>query len=379
MVGTSSGTAPCSRSCSDREAACSLVRGTSTRQPNSGRVSNQFSSGWRETGRPTIISAGSTRWWFLASFCLSSATSRDSVDVTVVWRVVPPARTTDTGVLPGRPPATRDWQTTSKPGPWCSGSCPTGAPAPRTTRVVSLAAASAQSTVPLPRALITLTSVSSPVRSGTPAKVGPAVMEDNPGATSTSTPASRQAATSSAPRHTTKGSPEYRRTTRLPSRAWESATPLRSSPQVSASTTDTSDEQWPRSSARKPASSSLAGSRSVMTTSARRSSSAPRSVSRSALPGPAPTRATCPGRAVARCSSGWGLALAFTYWLLCLDRPLPRLGRGGDIRRRGGAAASCSGLVPLGEGVGHDSVGALGDHPSSQVSSETDGGLDLLG
>src|SRR6201992_838472 len=41
MVGTSSGTAPYSRSRSDTTDACSLVLGTSTRQPNSGLVSYQ--------------------------------------------------------------------------------------------------------------------------------------------------------------------------------------------------------------------------------------------------------------------------------------------------------------------------------------------------
>ena len=43
MVGTSSGTAPYSRSRSETADACSLVRGTSTRQPNSGLVSYQDS------------------------------------------------------------------------------------------------------------------------------------------------------------------------------------------------------------------------------------------------------------------------------------------------------------------------------------------------
>ena len=43
IVGTSSGTAPYSRSRCDTTAACSLVRGTRTRQPNSGLVSNQDS------------------------------------------------------------------------------------------------------------------------------------------------------------------------------------------------------------------------------------------------------------------------------------------------------------------------------------------------
>ena len=243
----------------------------------------------------------------------------------MVCLVVPPARMTATGVVAGRPPAMRVLHSTSNPGPWCSGASPAGASAPRMTKGASLAAASAQSTSlsPCGRACRTRTSALASVSRGMPPKVGTAVTEETPGATSTSIPASLHVATSSAPRQPKKGSPEYRRTTRRPSRARVTARALMSPPHSAASTTDTSSAQWASSSARNPESSSPAGSRRVMTTSALRSSSAPRRVSRSAPPGPEPTRATWPGRRAARGSSGWALALAFTYWLLVCGSPVP--------------------------------------------------------
>ena len=100
IVGTSSGTAPYERSWSDSDAACSLVRGTSTRQPNSGLVSNQDSLSRQPTISPTTISEGASR-------CLVSAATRASVEATVYCSVVVPMEVTATGVESERPAATR--------------------------------------------------------------------------------------------------------------------------------------------------------------------------------------------------------------------------------------------------------------------------------
>ncbi len=61
IVGTSTGVAPSARSRADRAPACSLVRGTSTVQPNSGRVSNQDSRSRRSTAAPTTVTVDPLR------------------------------------------------------------------------------------------------------------------------------------------------------------------------------------------------------------------------------------------------------------------------------------------------------------------------------
>ena len=58
MVGTSTGTAPYARSRSLISPAWSLVRGTSTRQPNSGRLSHQDSRARLSTAVPTVATTG---------------------------------------------------------------------------------------------------------------------------------------------------------------------------------------------------------------------------------------------------------------------------------------------------------------------------------
>src|SRR5215207_3637708 len=58
MVGTSTGTAPYARSRSLIAPACSLVRGTSTFQPYSGRLSHQDSRPRSATAGPTAITSG---------------------------------------------------------------------------------------------------------------------------------------------------------------------------------------------------------------------------------------------------------------------------------------------------------------------------------
>ncbi len=102
IVGTSSGTAPYDWSCSDSPAACSLVRGTRTRQPNSGLFSNHDRRSRVPTASPTTISAGSAM-----PACLRSAASLPSEDTTVYCSVVVPLWVTATGVVSGLPPAMR--------------------------------------------------------------------------------------------------------------------------------------------------------------------------------------------------------------------------------------------------------------------------------
>src|SRR5512144_2765255 len=101
MVGTSSGTAPYPRSRAESVPACSLVRGTSTRQPNSGLVSNHDSVVRRSTTSPTTVMAGGAILPARASAAMFS-----SVDTTVACSVVVPTRVIDTGADAGRPAAT---------------------------------------------------------------------------------------------------------------------------------------------------------------------------------------------------------------------------------------------------------------------------------
>ena len=96
MVGTSSPTAPKGRSCSVTSPACSFVRGTSTRQPNSGLVSNQSRFGRAFTAAPTTMLPGPAS---LAAFA-ALATS-PSVDTRVRCSTVEPARTIAIGVSAG--------------------------------------------------------------------------------------------------------------------------------------------------------------------------------------------------------------------------------------------------------------------------------------
>ena len=101
MVGTSSGTAPKPRSREDSAPACSLVRGTRTRQPNSGLVSNHDSVSRRSTTGPTTVIAGGVIRAALASAAMSA-----SVETIVSWVVSVPVRVIETGVVASRPAAT---------------------------------------------------------------------------------------------------------------------------------------------------------------------------------------------------------------------------------------------------------------------------------
>ena len=98
MVGTSSGTAPKPRSREDSAPACSLVRGTRTRQPKSGLVSNHDSVSRRSTTGPTTVIAGGVILAARASAAMSA-----SVETMVCWVVSVPVRVIETGVSPARP------------------------------------------------------------------------------------------------------------------------------------------------------------------------------------------------------------------------------------------------------------------------------------
>ena len=77
------------------------MRGTSTRQPNSGLVSNHDSVSRRSTTSPTTVIAGGA-----IRAARASAAIRSRVEVTVVCSVVVPTRVIATGVSGERPAAT---------------------------------------------------------------------------------------------------------------------------------------------------------------------------------------------------------------------------------------------------------------------------------
>ena len=81
--------------------ACSLVRGTSTRQPNSGLVSNQDSAVRRSTTSPITVTAGG-----VMRDERTSAPTRARVETRVSCSVVVPTRVIATGVSGSRPAAT---------------------------------------------------------------------------------------------------------------------------------------------------------------------------------------------------------------------------------------------------------------------------------
>src|SRR3954468_4362384 len=96
MVGTSIGDAPCDTSFSLISPAWSLVRGTSTVQPYSARLSHQFSLARLETVLPMVTTSGPTHGPVDSAATNVALSSRpDSVDSTErCWHVVPFAVTT---------------------------------------------------------------------------------------------------------------------------------------------------------------------------------------------------------------------------------------------------------------------------------------------
>ena len=158
-----------------------MVRGTRTRQPNSGLVSNHDSVSRRSTTSPTTVTAGGVMPAARASARMSA-----SVDTTVVCSVVVPTRVIATGV-PGSRPASTSASATSPMVPQ----------APRSTSVLS-SAYHAQSILASEQEM-TATSRSCFVVSGIPAYAGTAVTEETPGTISKATPALTQAWASSGP------------------------------------------------------------------------------------------------------------------------------------------------------------------------------------
>ena len=124
IVGTCSGTAPYSRSRSETLPACSLVRGTSTRQPNSGLVSNQDSAGCAAIPSPTTAIAGPGRVSGLIPAALRSAGTEPSVVSTVCCSVVVPFQVIASGADSFQPAATSILPRSARP-----------ASAPSTTRL----------------------------------------------------------------------------------------------------------------------------------------------------------------------------------------------------------------------------------------------------
>src|SRR5438309_1205696 len=102
MVGTSTGTAPYARSRSLISPAWSLVLGTSTRQPNSGRLSHHDSRARLSTAAPTVAT---TRPLTASRPAVFSATA-DSFAVTLFCPVPEPPAVTTIGVEADRPPST---------------------------------------------------------------------------------------------------------------------------------------------------------------------------------------------------------------------------------------------------------------------------------
>ena len=101
MVGISITSAPCSASWRLSWLACSRVRVTTTRRPNSGRRSNQLSFFRNDTTSPMMVTAGAVN--FSAS---TTSAMVVSVPVIVFCRPVVPQRTMATGVLAAMPLAT---------------------------------------------------------------------------------------------------------------------------------------------------------------------------------------------------------------------------------------------------------------------------------
>ncbi len=76
------------------------MRGTSTRQPNSGLVSNQDSVSRRSTTGPTTVIAGGAISAWRAAEAMSAR-----VETTVRWQVSVPVEVIETDVSAGRPAA----------------------------------------------------------------------------------------------------------------------------------------------------------------------------------------------------------------------------------------------------------------------------------
>src|SRR3954452_9875028 len=181
MVGTSSGTEPKLRSRAESVPACSLVRGTSTRQPNSGLVSNQDRAVRRSTTSPITVTAGG-----VIRAARASSAIRPSVETTVSCSVVVPTRVMATGVSSLRPAATSAVATSAM-----QLTAESSTSVRSSTYCVQSILASEQFTTATSRCRLSV--------SGTPAYAGTAVTDETPGTISNPTNALTQACASSGP------------------------------------------------------------------------------------------------------------------------------------------------------------------------------------
>src|SRR3954447_6056341 len=288
MVGTSTGTAPYARSRSLISPAWSLVRGTSTRQPNRGRLSHQESLPRLSTAEPTVATTGPLKDSIPAVF---SATA-DSLLATLFWPVPEPLVVTTMGVVAARPPSTSRVA--------ASGSCSTVPCRTSVPPVAPAAAASAaRSTSPHRSA------VSAVPPRATPAKAGTAVAVATPGTTSKGTEVRPTASTSLTTGSEVNGSPATSRTTTEPFLAAATAALATSagSPAVGVSSAE-------GAVSRTTSWTATDTSGSTRTTVAEVSASLARAVSIPGSPGPAPTKTTLPAGGpavlrVIRCSWFW--------------------------------------------------------------------------
>src|SRR6476661_5297995 len=193
MVGTSTGAAPYARSRSLISPAWSLVRGTSTRQPNSGRLSHHDSRARLSTAVPTVATTGPVTTSRPAVFSATAA----SLVSTLFCAVPEPPVVTTTGVVPDRPPSTRR---TAASGSSSALPCRTSVP-PET------APASAVRSTPLRRSAVTAV-----LPSATPANAGTAVAVATPGTTSKGTEVRPTASTSLTTASEVYGAPATSRT-----------------------------------------------------------------------------------------------------------------------------------------------------------------------
>src|SRR4051794_33921777 len=200
MVGTSTGTAPYARRRSLISPAWSLVRGTSTRQPNSGRLSHQESLARLSTAAPMVATTAPESASRPAVFSATAA----SLLTTLFWPVPEPPAVTTTGVAPVRPPSTRRIA--------ASGSSSTaGAESTSGLPVAAAAAASGPRSAPARRSAVSAV----PPRA-TPANAGTAVPVATPGTTSNGTEVRPTASSSLTAASEVNGSPATRRTTTAP-------------------------------------------------------------------------------------------------------------------------------------------------------------------
>src|SRR4051794_781500 len=271
MVGTSTGTAPYARSRSLISPAWSLVRGTSTRQPNSGRLSHQERRARFSTAAPTVATTGPVRASRPAVF---SATA-DSLATTLFCAVPEPPEVTTTGVPPDRPPSTsREAASGRSSGAPCRTRVPDWPTAPASDVTSTSLRRSAVTAVP-PRA--------------TPANAGTAVAVATPGTTSKGTEVRPTASTSLTTASEVYGSPVTSRTTTVPLFAAATAVLATSAGSPTAGLNSAS-----ACACRTASWTAGDTSASTRTRPASASADVARAVSIPGSPGPAPTKTTLP-------------------------------------------------------------------------------------